>query len=200
MGIGVILVKVSRKGLENTWFISDTHFFHKNIIKHCSRPFASVEEMHEVFISNWNYVVGRKDEVFHLGDFSFNSVSLTNSEEILSRLNGIKIFIRGNHDNSKLTQSTYWDSVHDSLALKIEEHLVILCHYPYASWNHQNHGSFHLHGHVHSKRSTLKNYQTRRYDVGVDRNNFAPISFQTCLEIMNELETFQEQNSISSWF
>lgn len=56
---------------ENLFFTSDTHFFHEGIIKFCNRPFASVEEMNEAMIRNWNEVVHEKGTVFHLGDFAF---------------------------------------------------------------------------------------------------------------------------------
>lgn len=78
------------------WFTSDLHFFHKNVIKYCNRPWSTVEEMNEGLITRWNSVVGDQDQVFVLGDFCFGGVARATS--ILSRLKGHKVLIRGNHD------------------------------------------------------------------------------------------------------
>ena len=51
------------------YFIADLHFGHKNIIKLCDRPFSSIEEMDEEFISTWNAKVKKKaDTVYIVGD------------------------------------------------------------------------------------------------------------------------------------
>ena len=48
---------------EHTFFTSDTHFNHANIISFCNRPFKDVEQMNEVMIANWNHVIGKDDSV-----------------------------------------------------------------------------------------------------------------------------------------
>src|SRR4051812_42588376 len=82
--------------MENHWFTSDTHYHHKNIIKYSNRPFANVQEMNEAIINNFNSVVKPGDLVYHLGDFGFCTID--QADQILSRLNGRKYFIWGNHD------------------------------------------------------------------------------------------------------
>jgi len=78
------------------FFTADLHFGHENIIRHCSRPFASVNEMDEALIANWNAVITSKDEVYILGDLTMRPA--TEAHQYLVRLKGRKYFIRGNHD------------------------------------------------------------------------------------------------------
>lgn len=80
----------------NTWITSDLHFFHKNIINFCNRPFNSVDEMNEKLIDEWNSKVKEDDWIYHLGDFAFcghNKVL-----DLFSKLNGNILLIEGNHD------------------------------------------------------------------------------------------------------
>lgn len=76
------------------FFTSDHHFDHANILKYCERPFVSVEEMNSALIDNWNSVVNPGDQIYHLGDFSLGIKSLN----IVSKLNGRKFLVAGNHD------------------------------------------------------------------------------------------------------
>jgi len=77
------------------WFTSDTHFYHKNIIKFTNRPWNTVEEMNNALINNWNEVVKPNDTVFHLGDFAFTSNG--NWKKLINELNGKIYLILGNH-------------------------------------------------------------------------------------------------------
>ena len=78
------------------YFIADTHFNHENIIKYCDRPFSNAKEMNEYIIQKWNSVVKEDDIVYHLGDVGFGTTEML--KELISRLNGTKILLRGNHD------------------------------------------------------------------------------------------------------
>jgi calcineurin-like phosphoesterase family protein len=53
------------------FFTSDTHFWHKNVIAYCSRPYQSLEEMNQDLITRWNARVKPEDTVYHLGDVCF---------------------------------------------------------------------------------------------------------------------------------
>lgn len=162
-----------------TFFTSDLHFGHANVIRYCNRPFNSAAEMNEALINNWNSVVSPNDTIYILGDVFFCQPS--EAVEILSRLNGRKHLVYGNHDKqikSNRQVQQFFEVIHPDLyEKKIDEHFVTMCHYPMASWNKSFHGSFQLHGHIHGK--TPMNSQMRRYDVGVDANGYHPVKWET---------------------
>lgn len=81
---------------EHTFFTSDTHFGHANIINLCKRPFKDVNHMNDMLVENWNNVVTDDDTVFHLGDFAFGGSDVWN--KVLSRLRGKIYLILGNHE------------------------------------------------------------------------------------------------------
>src|SRR5574343_93140 len=103
------------------WFISDLHFYHKNIIHLQDRPYTSVEEMNETLIASWNNTVAKGDVVYIIGDFSFGKYDETKA--IVEKLNGVKVLIRGNHD-SRFTSSTFiklgFNDVYDHVIIKLE--------------------------------------------------------------------------------
>jgi calcineurin-like phosphoesterase family protein len=84
--------------MKSTWFISDTHFSHANIIRYSKRPFADFETHDAAVIENWNRHVKQGDDVCFLGDFSFRN--RTRAEEIRRKLQGQIFFIEGNHDSA----------------------------------------------------------------------------------------------------
>jgi calcineurin-like phosphoesterase family protein len=79
-----------------TFFTADHHFGHARIIELCDRPFSSIEEMNETLIDKWNAVVKPGDTVWHLGDVAMGPI--TQSLSLISRLNGHKYLVPGNHD------------------------------------------------------------------------------------------------------
>ena len=132
------------------WFTSDTHFWHKNILKYTDRISPDVETMNEFIIANWNLVVRPDDEVYHLGDVAF--CGTTKVDDILSRLNGKKYLVYGNHDRGFLKKEKFtkhWEWIKPYHRLKVEGTTIILFHFPIACWDEQGHGTWHLHGHSH---------------------------------------------------
>ena len=87
---------------EHTFFTSDTHFGHANIINLCNRPFKDVNHMNDMLVENWNSVVTDDDTVFHLGDFALGGSAVWSN--VLSRLKGKIYLILGNHDRKNIRQ------------------------------------------------------------------------------------------------
>ena len=171
------------------YFTSDTHFFHRNAIWHNERPFKNADEMDEAMIKNWNRVVKENDEIYHLGDFAWQP-SPTKLKEILGQLNGRKHLILGNHDKEKLmAHSNLWESVDFYKELRIDDFKVILLHYPIYDWNGAFNGAVHLYGHVHKtmdlREVKTKHKNKRCYNVGVDVNNYTPVSWLEIKKILD---------------
>lgn len=98
------------------FFTSDTHFGHKKAP--AWRNLESVDEMDALLIYKWNQRVGPDDEIFHLGDFAFER--RTRVEDLLSKLNGRKFLVRGNHDPNSTMKATGWAAVYDMETIVIE--------------------------------------------------------------------------------
>ena len=180
------------------FFTSDTHFGHSKIIDYCKRPFSSIEEHDKTLIQNWNNVVGQDDTVFHLGDFAYGNSQFVSN--IIKQLNGNIILIKGNHDLRNMNPTLYnifSDAVYQARIL-IDKQTVYLNHFPFLCFEHgdinlyKDNYSIQLFGHVHSGPLTSSEDTSRlnillptQYDVGVDNNNFTPISW---IDVKNKIK------------
>lgn len=174
------------------YFTSDTHFYHTNIIGFCKRPFKNVQDMNEVLIANWNRVVAQDDIVFHLGDFC-----LGGSHEwisILDRLNGKIYLILGNHDMKNIRQGyiNRFESVAMQMYIEVDKQKIYLNHCPFLCYGGSYDGTWQLFGHVHTSKNNTGKDASRlnmlfptQYDVGVDNNDFAPVSYEQVKGIIN---------------
>jgi calcineurin-like phosphoesterase family protein len=158
------------------FFTGDTHFNDPRILRIAPRPFASLAEHDAALSAFWNETIAPDDEVWHLGDFG--RLQKADVEALLSRLHGRKNLIIGNNDPPDTVGAKGWSSVQHYAELRAEGTLLILCHYPFRTWNQMGKKSLDLHGHSHGKLKRL----TRQYDVGVDVWNYRPVSLATLLQ------------------
>ena len=175
----------------NTFFTSDTHFDHANIIKYCERPFPHKDDMNGTIITNWNAVVRPEDHVYHLGDFAFCAPD--KAANIARRLNGKKHLIKGNHDRSKTVAALepFFEWVKDVCMLTIQDkrnqygnQQIWLSHYCHLVWPQQGYGVWHLFGHSHGMCDVP--FSAKCLDVGVDSNNFFPVSYEYVRTYMSQ--------------
>lgn len=155
-----------------TFLVADTHFGHQRVCefseKHGDklRPWDNADEMDEEMIQLWNEVVRPRDKVIHLGDVALRKQHV----ETMSKLNGKKVLIKGNHDVFDL--ATYTPHFYD-IAGGFSLDRFILTHIPVA--DHQKYRyRGNIHGHLHSESLPDSWYQC----VSVEQTGFKPILFE----------------------
>ena len=169
---------------ERLFFTSDTHFGHRNIIKYCQRPFSCTEEMDDALIANWNRVVGKDDIIFHLGDFAMGGSA--EWSRLLQKLNGKIYLILGNHDMKTIGAGfSRLEGVAMQMLINVKGQRIYLNHYPFLCYGGAYRNTWQLYGHVHTGPANrgldaprLKMMLPTQYDVGVDNNNYIPVSFE----------------------
>ena len=187
------------------FFTADLHLNHIRSIFHGNRPFANVEEMNETIIERINSKVKSNHSLYILGDVFWGRGAEANVA--LRRLNGKKYLIRGNHDkflDDKDFDQSIFEWVKDLHKVKHAKKIFVLCHYPILEWPGYYRGYFHCYGHVHSsylKDDEKYNGQARlavlgnnAINVGVDANNFMPVSAD---EIIERISAAADDNSSS---
>jgi calcineurin-like phosphoesterase family protein len=177
--------------MPSVFLVSDTHFGHAGVCRFLRddgsklRPWDNPEDMDEAMIKAWNEQVKPTDKVYHLGDVVINRKSL----KTLSRLNGDKVLIRGNHDIFRDTEySVYFRELRAYHVMNG----MILSHIPVHEASLGRFG-VNIHGHLHSNRVKrargvdartgevlYSNENDVRYHcVCVEQTpNFAPILFE----------------------
>jgi len=159
------------------FFTSDLHFGHARIIELCQRPFTDVEHMDAELVRRWNSRIGPRDTVWMLGDIFM--CALPRALSIMHSLQGKKLLIPGNHDGMILKNpelaAKFYKIYPDLYATGINGVHVVMCHYPLLSWNRSHRGSWMLHGHSHGQVRAAGH--ARRLDVGVDANEWFPVSW-----------------------
>lgn len=187
------------------WFTSDLHLGHANVIDLCKRPFKDITEHDNVLITHHNELVSNSDIIIDLGDVGFRC-SPNYIANCLSRMNGKRIIVLGNHDKSlrqaykkgllnDLLKSNKIEIVGGDIAIndktlavskmiKIDGQKIFCNHYAVRSWPNAFRGAWHLYGHSHGN---LKGV-FKSMDVGVDTNNFYPYSFEDIKERMDKIK------------
>lgn len=184
------------------YFTSDWHIGHANVIRFSKRPFQDIDHMERVLINNYNAAVPPHGTCYFLGDMGLcNSKRMS---EVVSQLNGTKVLVLGNHDRGATAMARLgFDLVLYGAVTQIAQQRVTMSHCPllgvpredvtgmrgavdgdcwhgesrhqrFSTWDN---GQFHLSGHIHSPNSGKSTRVLgRQYDVGVDANNYRPVS------------------------
>ena len=186
----------------NTWFTSDLHFGHRNMVnwrnnRGCN--FADADEMNEFIIERYNSVVKPEDTVYLLGDLVMGTIA--DNLPLLERLNGTKFSTIGNHDrpfDCKPHRYQEWIDKYQEQGVKFVSDFMwcdsfgsfSVSHFPF-SGDHTDKvrfldrrpvdkGQWLVHGHVHEAWQV----NGRQINVGVDVWDFEPVSLEQIQYIM----------------
>ena len=185
-----------------TFFTSDLHFGHIGMLVFGHRPYATVEDMNKALIDNINATVGERDELYILGDLCMTYKPW----ELARDMDGIRcrnlFLVRGNHDlpTDKIAHLFRQVYEYKTITRKVDGKKVhlTLSHYPMLEWENQSRGAYMLHGHIHTLKEpgfdtslynvTNRGDGMRRYDVGVDANDYTPVALDDIMRFFGGVE------------
>lgn len=197
--------------MAKAWFISDTHFNHRNIAKYCGRP-----ENHEELMWEGLQCVQPEDALVHVGDVVF-----ARNREVgdwLERLpEGRKILVEGNHDkrNRRIRKWEGWERVvryQDVWRFNSGGTRVAISHRPHDFENQWHTADIFIHGHTHNVgepfhwRYKPENAPKNWYpdlpvfgclivNVCVEQTGYRPISWDEILEKYRQEKAWRSRNA-----
>jgi calcineurin-like phosphoesterase family protein len=193
----------------STFFTSDTHFGHANIIRYSRRPYDDVDVMNDGLVDAWNDTVRPTDEVWHLGDVVMGNAAQT--LELVGHLHGRKLLVPGNHDRcwsghrkvgpwAQRYEAAGFELLPNQVALQLADRDVLACHFPYKGDSHDDDryvehrptddGRWLLHGHVHEKWRQCG----RQVNVGTDVWGYRPVEVAVLEDLIRAGE-----NDLDRW-
>lgn len=180
--------------MSKTYFISDEHIGHGNIIRFVKRPFKTTDEVVKALIANHNSKVQPEDHTWHLGDMFWRTYGVGPAMAYLAALNGTHSIVLGNHDElieeNEILRFMFKEVVGSKdrpgmVVLPVpnmKKQRLVLSHYAIRIWRDSHKGAWHLYGHSHGE---VKEHG-QSFDVGVDGvSNFYPMSFE---EVIKEMQ------------
>lgn len=165
-----------------TYFISDLHLNHRNIIKLERTQFSSVEEHDDYIIEKLNEQVRVTDTLYILGDVW--------TPKLLLKINGAKHLLLGNHDKRGMHHYT-------SVVDKVYRHpfyfnrRIFLSHYPHPVPP----GVLNIHGHLHGG----KLGSIQHINVSINDRDYLVLDLR---DVNRHIDTLinASRDSLESWY
>lgn len=166
--------------MSNVYVTSDWHLGHKGITSRFRKEFGSDGHHDYVIVENAAKVLTKRDAVFMLGDMSFTVEGL----EMIGKLPGRKILVRGNHDTLSMAQyNAVFDEIHGAYRYKG----AFLTHIPIHEM--ELYRGFNIHGHCHrggprelQKGDLWKSY----YNAILEFNDYQLVPMQKVLQKLSK--------------
>lgn len=155
----------------STFFSSDWHLGHKNIIRYDGRPFKTVEEMDNTILTNVTGQLQKGDTLYFLGDFALtrSGNAMEGYMKALAYTEAKLFFIKGNHDKRDTIKlyERYGTYLGEQKKISMEDGQdIVLNHYAMRVWDKSHRGTWHLYGHSHHSLPDLK--ESLSFDVGIN--------------------------------
>ncbi len=178
------------------FLISDTHAFHKNIIKGCSewsdtskcRPFSSIDEHNTYMANKINSVVQPNDRIIHAGDWSFGGIDKVKMFRDMINCKNIEL-LYGNHDTHIMSDpklQKLFNRCDLFRTMKLDGQMVVICHYALQVWENNHRGWFMLHGHSHGNLN--HDNDGKILDLCVENHDYTPWSMDEIKDYMSSRE------------
>lgn len=166
----------------NIFFISDTHFGDNSFYTYTlddgspARKFKNYIEADEYMIEKYNNIINPMDRVYFLGDLGVKKVL----KEVLPKLNGRKVLIKGNHDTESINfYKNYFDDIR---AYHIRDK-ILMFHIPVHPYC-KGKNLIQIHGHTHTFKLPDKWY----FNCCVENHDYTPISYDIIKDYANNIE------------
>lgn len=172
--------------MREIWVSSDPHFGHANILKFEDKDgkkfrgdlFKDVDEMNEKILYNHNKKVAPGDIWYCLGDVYFGDAN--KADALLSRMNGKKRLVIGNHDNPK-SQVLLKHFEKMMIWRNFPEKRILMTHVPvhestlfeFAKYD------YNVHGHIHQHESPNRNY----INMSMENINYDPVNIDDIVRL-----------------
>lgn len=179
------------KWITADWHLGETRF---DIMQ---RPFNDVNVHCETIIKNHNAVVAKDDIVYVVGDVIYQKSDPEVYLPMVSKMNGVKTLIRGNHD-APFSEEQFKPHFKggiigdgDGVPLLIDGVKCYATHYPSAGKS----DAFNLVGHIHGAWKV----QLNCLNVGIDVHHFYPVPFSNISFYVNAITKFYDNDVFAAY-
>jgi calcineurin-like phosphoesterase family protein len=174
----------------NIWVTSDHHFWHKNIIGYCGRPFRTVEGMNFALMQRWNATVHPDDLVIHLGDVCL--CSFEEAMKIVPLLNGHKVLVLGNHD--RFSKGGWRTLGFRQVCKQLRIGKLLMTHEAVPISEPDITANIHGHCHDHKPHKYSNRFYRNHFNVSVEVTAYRPVNLRDLVEdLCNEVDTYYKE-------
>lgn len=166
---------IIRRNLGRVLILSDTHWWHDNIVEYHNRP----QDHTQLMLRRWRETVRPHDIVLHLGDVVHGIPIQDLWNAFPDRLLGRKYLVPGNHDKRERVEvflAAGWQLL-DPFSFPYKDELICFTHEP-MNMDEVTDGIVNVHGHIHTNPAP----SSRHLNVCVELLDYRPTPLVPLLE------------------